>query len=144
MLDAGGNPVALAREDGCGLLRVDIAKAKAWTGLAMGMSPRALRDRFVSRPAFLGALSDVSAGRIAPAPGGVLILVPGGVGDGCGAMEVVGAVGVSGDTSEKDEFVAVLAVQSAGLAADPAVPSDGWRESSLAGHSGCDAPTTAR
>ena len=125
VLDSGGAPVCFAREDGCGLLRHDIARAKAWTCLAMGMSSRALRDRFATRSAFLGALSDVSAGRLAPAPGGVLIVDADG--------EVVGAVGVSGDASDKDEACAIDAVRRAGFASDPLRPAENWEHSDLSG-----------
>jgi uncharacterized protein GlcG (DUF336 family) len=57
-------------------------------------------------------------------PGGVLILDQ--------EQFVVGAVGISGDTSDKDEMVAVLAVRSVGLGSDPQQPPDGWADSSLA------------
>lgn len=120
-------PQAL-REDGCGVLRVDVARGKAYACLSMGMSSRRIRDRLAGRPTFVGALSDVSGGRFVPVPGGVLI-----VDEGSG--DAIGAVGVSGDTSDKDEMVAVVAVNAqAGLRADPAAPSEAWRASSLGPH----------
>ena len=122
-LDAGGKPVAMQSEDGSGLLRFDIAFGKAWGALGMGISSRLIRDRLAARPAFQAALAAASDGRFVPVPGGVLVQTGEGV--------TVGAVGVSGDTSEKDEYCAVEAIRSAGLAPEPAEPDPGWRGSSL-------------
>jgi glc operon protein GlcG len=74
VLDAGGQLVAFKREDGCGVLRYDIAFGKAWAALGMGMSTRLIRDRLANRPAFQSALASASDGRFIPVPGGVLIL----------------------------------------------------------------------
>ena len=90
VLDAGGHLVALKREDGSGILRPQIALGKAWGALGMGFSSRLIRDRLTDRPTFVTALATASEGRFVPVPGGVLIRA----GDG----EVVGAVGISGDT----------------------------------------------
>ena len=57
VLDAGGNLVCFKREDGCGLLRHDIAFGKAWAALGMGMPTRLIRDRLAQRPGFQGALA---------------------------------------------------------------------------------------
>ncbi|MCC2664379.1 MAG: heme-binding protein, partial [Geminicoccaceae bacterium] len=80
----------------------------------MGQSSRAIRDRLQDNPAFLNALAAASGGRFVAVPGGVLIR------DGAGA--VVGAVGISGDRSEKDEYCAITGVRAAGYAPDPAAP----------------------
>jgi uncharacterized protein GlcG (DUF336 family) len=109
VLDAGGHPVALKREDRSGIMRVDIATGKAWGGLGMGFGSRELFDRSSKQPMFITALAAVSQGRMVPAPGGVLIR--GGDGD------VVGAVGISGDTSDNDEVCAVAGIEAAGLKA---------------------------
>lgn len=122
-LDAGGRPVAMQSEDGSGLLRFDIAFGKAWGALGMGISSRLIRDRLAARPAFQAALAAASDGRFVPVPGGVLVQTGEGV--------TIGAVGVSGDTSEKDEYCAVEAIRSAGLAPEPAEPDPDWRGSSL-------------
>lgn len=114
VLDAGGNLVAFKREDGSGILRGDIATGKAWGALGMGISSRTIRDRLSDRPAFQGALSAASQGRFVPVPGGVLIC------DGNGTA--LGAVGISGDASDKDEFCAVEAVKAAGYAPIPRSP----------------------
>lgn len=125
VVDSGGNDVVVLREDGCGVLRSKIARGKAYAALSMGMSSRAIRDRLRDRPAFQGALSDVAEGRFVPVPGGVLIL------DAKG--RALGAVGVSGDTSDKDEMAAIVAVSEAELMADPPEPAANWPSSSLGG-----------
>jgi len=123
VLDAGGHLVALKREDGSGILRPDIAIGKAWGALGMGVSSRLLRDRLTDRPTFVTALAAASDGRFVPVPGGVLIRAADG--------EVLGAVGISGDTSDKDEYCAIEGVKAAGLAPDPAEPAPAWAESKL-------------
>jgi glc operon protein GlcG len=123
VLDAGGNLVCFKREDGCGVLRFDIALGKAWAALGMGMSTRLIRERMAQRPAFQSALAAASDGRFIPTPGGVLILDPAGRG--------IGAVGVSGDASDKDEYCAIQGVLAAGCAADPSAPDPDWRGARL-------------
>lgn len=123
VLDAGGNIVCFKREDGCGVLRFDIAKGKAWAALGMGMSTRQIRDRLAQRPAFQSALAAVSDGRFIPTPGGVLILDPDG--------QAIGAVGISGDASDKDEFCAITAVLAGGFASEPSESNPGWRDAGL-------------
>ena len=119
VLDAAGSPVVYKREDGAGLLRFDIAMGKAWGALGMGLSSRAIRDRLKDNPTFQNALAAASGGRFVPVPGGVLIL------DAAGAA--IGAVGISGDTSDRDEYCAIMAIQQAGFASDPAEPQPNWR-----------------
>ncbi len=123
VLDAGGNLVAFKREDGCGMLRFDIAFGKAWAALGMGMSTRLIRDRLKERPAFQGALAAASDGRFIPVPGGVLIL------DAAGAA--IGAVGISGDASDRDEYCAVTAIRAAGFGSEPAQPNPEWKSAGL-------------
>ncbi len=123
VLDSGGHLVAFKREDGSAILRPQVAMGKAWGALAMGMSTRLLRDRLSDRPTFMNALSEASGGRLIPVPGGVLIRDQQG--------QVIGAVGVSGDTSDKDELVAIFGVEAAGLTPDPAEPDPDWENSSL-------------
>lgn len=123
VLDAGGNLVAFKREDGCGVLRFDIAFGKAWGALGMGMSTRLIRDRLKERPAFQGALAAAAGGRFIPVPGGVLVLDAGGT--------AIGAVGISGDASDKDEYCAIAGIHAAGLASEPAAPSPDWRAAGL-------------
>lgn len=109
ILDAGAHIKACLREDGATFLRVDVARAKAWGALGLGVSSRALGTMAAERPAFFAALSDIADGRLAPVPGGVLIR------DADSA--VIGAVGISGDISDKDEACVVAGIEAAGLKA---------------------------
>jgi uncharacterized protein GlcG (DUF336 family) len=106
VLDEGGNLKALKRDDGASILRPMIATGKAWGAVGMGESSRSLGNRLKERPAFLGALSDMSAGKVVPVPGGVLII------DG---DEILGAAGASGGTADEDEACVVAGIQAAGL-----------------------------
>jgi uncharacterized protein GlcG (DUF336 family) len=110
VLDAGGHTIVLKRSDGSGILRADIAFGKAWGALGMGLSSRALAKRSAAAPIFYSSLAAVSAGRLIPVPGGVLVKTEDG--------SVVGAVGVSGDTSDHDEDCAVQAIRSVNLIPD--------------------------
>lgn len=123
VLDAGGQTVSYRREDGCGVLRHDIAHGKAWGALGMGMSTRQIRDRLANRPSFQAALAAASDGRFIPTPGGVLIVNAQGQG--------IGAVGISGDASDKDEFCAIEAIRAAGLTPEPPQPAANWNEAGL-------------
>src|SRR5690242_8119726 len=107
VLDAGGHLVAFKREDRSGLLRFDIAFGKAWGALGMGFGSRGLAERVGKAPAFIQALTAASKGRVVPNPGGVLIANAQG--------DVIGAVGISGDTSDKDEACAVAGIEAASL-----------------------------
>jgi uncharacterized protein GlcG (DUF336 family) len=122
VLDAGGNLVAFKREDGCGVLRFDIARGKAWAALGMGMSTRLIRDRMAQRPTFQSALAAAADGRFIPVPGGVLVMRE---------ATAIGAVGISGDASDKDEYCAIAAIRACGLASDPAEPDPEWRAAGL-------------
>ena len=106
VLDDGGHVKALKREDGASILRPTIAIGKAWGAVGMGESSRQLSERLKERPAFLGALSDMSGGKVVPVAGGVLIM------DG---NEIIGAVGVSGGTADEDELCAIEGIKAAGL-----------------------------
>jgi uncharacterized protein GlcG (DUF336 family) len=117
VLDAGGHMVAMKREDRSGILRAQIATGKAWGPLGMGFGGREFARRAAGGGGlFLTALMAASEGRIVPAPGGVLIRA------GKGG-EIVGSVGISGDTSDKDEVCAVHGIASAGLVADTGDPA---------------------
>lgn len=110
VLDDGGHPIAMKRDDGSEFLRPQIANAKAWGALGMGLPSRLLRDRADKLPVFMTALTTISEGRLVALPGGVIIR------DEAGS--ILGAVGVSGDVSEPDEICAVAGVEAAGLQAD--------------------------
>jgi len=111
VLDAGGHLVAFKREDKSGILRFDIAYGKAWGSLGMGFGSRTLADRAANTPQFFTMLAAASGGRIVTNPGGVLIRNAGG--------DIIGAVGISGDTSDNDEACAIAGIEAAGLKADP-------------------------
>src|SRR4029077_18914783 len=99
VLDNGGHLVAFKREDKAGILRFDIAFAKAWGALGMGFGSRTLASRAAKTPQLITMLAAGSGGRDGANPGGVL------VGDSPGNL--VGACGISGDPSDKDEMCAV-------------------------------------
>ena len=115
VLDAGGHLVALKREDGSGILRVEIAAGKASAALGLGLSSRAIGELNQDRVAFLGAVAAASKGRFVAVAGGVLIRAEDGA--------TLGAVGVSGDTSDNDEHCAIVGVQAAGYRSEPAQPA---------------------
>jgi uncharacterized protein GlcG (DUF336 family) len=115
VLDAGGHMVAMKREDGSSLLRPEIAGGKAWGALGMGFGGREFARRAAANPGFVQALSVASGGRIVPVPGGVLIRNAQG--------EILGAVGISGDTSDNDEVCAVYGIGCAALSADTGDPA---------------------
>ena len=123
VLDAGGRVVATKSEDGSGLLRFGIALGKAWGALGMGISSRSIRDRLKERPTFQNALAAASGGKLIPVPGGVLIDDTDGY--------TIGAVGISGDTSEKDEYCAIGGIKTAGLHSEPATIDPSWKSSKL-------------
>ncbi len=107
VLDARGCLIAYAMEDG-GLLREVVAKGKAYGALGLGRSSRAIEQLAKDRPHFINAIIEASGGRLVPVPGGVLIKQ---------GAAIIGAVGVSGDTSDNDEAAAVAGIQAAGLTA---------------------------
>lgn len=107
VLDAGGHPVAFAREDGASFYRERIAVAKARGALGMGSDTRDLAQRAAGNPVFFQSVAVAVGGDIAFSPGGVLLR------DATGA--VIGAVGVSGDTADCDEECARAGIGAAGL-----------------------------
>lgn len=110
VLDPGGHQVVVKREDEAGLLRVDIANAKAWGTLGMGVGGARFSAHAKRDPVFFSALAAISGGRLASSRGGVIVR------DGDGA--ILGAVGVSGARPEHDEACSVSGVEAAGLVAD--------------------------
>jgi uncharacterized protein GlcG (DUF336 family) len=105
VLDAGGHVLAFERSDGSSPGRFDIARAKAHGAVMLGLGGRAQMARAEAQPYFMAALSAVYDGKILPVPGGVLIR------DAVGA--VVGAVGVTGDTSDNDAIAAEAGIHAA-------------------------------
>lgn len=123
VLDSGGKLIAMKSEDGSSLLRFDVAFGKAWGSLGMGISSRAIRDKLSARPCFQNSLMAASGGQLVPVPGGVLVENSEGT--------VIGAVGISGDTSEKDEYCAISAIRKAGYISEPREVDENWQKSKL-------------
>ncbi|MGE0417414.1 MAG: heme-binding protein [Acetobacteraceae bacterium] len=110
VLDARGVLKAYAAEDGTSLRRAEIAIGKAHGALSMGVGSRTLGLRAQERPHFIAAVTHVVGGSMVPVAGGVLIK---------GENGFLGAVGVTGDTSDNDEAAALAGIAAAGLTADP-------------------------
>ncbi|MEY4502430.1 MAG: hypothetical protein RIS52_2320 [Pseudomonadota bacterium] len=110
VLDAGGHALALLRDEKASIYRPEIAMAKAAGCLGMGFGGREIAKRATAVPGFIAALNGIFPKGILPVPGGVLIR------DGAGAL--IGAVGVTGDTSDNDEISALAGIAAAGLVAD--------------------------
>jgi len=111
VLDSGGHVVCAKREDGSGIVRFEIAVGKAYGALGMGWGSRTMMERAAQNPNFLTSIVAASGGRLVPNPGGVLIRDAG--------NQIVGAIGISGDTADNDEIIAVAGIEAAGLKADP-------------------------
>lgn len=110
VLDAGGHLKALSRADGASLMRPQIAMAKAWGAVGVGVSSRKLGEMGEQRPMFMNALINISDQKLLPVPGGVLVRNA--------ANQIVGSVGITGDLSDEDEHCAITGIQAAGLNAD--------------------------
>jgi uncharacterized protein GlcG (DUF336 family) len=110
VVDARGALRAYAEEDGNPILRSKIASGKAFGAVAFGAGSRRLHQIGVERPHMAAALVEMAGGALVPVPGGVLIRDKGGA--------LLGAVGVSGDTSDNDEAAAVAGIAAAGLTAE--------------------------
>lgn len=103
VLDAGGHPIALQREDGASNLRPQIAMGKASSALGLGVSSRVIGEMAAERPTFIASLAGLADAAIVPAAGGIIVYKAG---------EVIGAVGVTGDTSDNDEACALASVET--------------------------------
>ncbi|MBC8716622.1 heme-binding protein [Ochrobactrum sp. Marseille-Q0166] len=110
VFDAGGHLKAFQKQDGTSILRFEIASGKAFGALAVGAGSRWLNNQAKERPHFLEGLSNVSGGKIVAVPGGVLIRNS--------SNEIIGAVGISGDTSDNDELAAIAGIEANGFVAD--------------------------
>jgi len=110
VLDARGAVIAVASEDGTSLKRFEIAHGKAKGAISFGIPSRKIGQMAIDRPHFFAGAAQAVGGEVVPVPGGVLIR------DAAGTL--IGAVGVSGDTSDNDEAAATAGIAAAGLAAD--------------------------
>lgn len=111
VLDPGGHVVAAEREDGSSMKRFEIGFGKAYGALSLGMGSRSIMGRAEQQPYFVAAITSAVGGALVPVPGGVLVRDADGV--------LLGAVGVTGDTSDNDEAAAVAGIEAAGLVAQP-------------------------
>jgi uncharacterized protein GlcG (DUF336 family) len=109
-VDARGALVAFAAEDGVSLKRETVARGKADGAIGLGVGSRQIGKMAAERPHFIVAVTHAVGGSLIPVPGGVLIR------DAKGG--VIGAVGVSGDTSDNDELAAAAGIAAAGFMAD--------------------------
>jgi uncharacterized protein GlcG (DUF336 family) len=108
--DPGARPKAFRKEDGSAMMRFEMALGKAYAALALGRSSSLVRLRTEERPLFMNFLMGASGGQIFPEGGGLLIRNDRG--------EVIGAVGVTGDTQERDEELAAHGIRAASLKTD--------------------------
>ena len=109
VLDESGNLKAFAREDGASMFRFEVAQAKAWGAVGMGVSSRVLFERAKGNPNFFVSLASAANGRFLPQTGAVLIKDAEG--------RTIGAVGASGGTGDEDEAICIAGVTAAGLTA---------------------------
>ena len=109
VLDEAGHLKAFAREDGASMFRFEVAQAKAWGAVGMGVSSRLLGQRAKDNPNFFVSLAATAGGKFLPQTGAVLIRNAAG--------ELLGAVGASGGTGDEDEAICIAGVVSAGLVA---------------------------
>ena len=109
VLDPGGHVIAFQRQDGASTMRFQISSGKAAGALALGISSRKIGEMAAERPSFIASLGLLAQGGLIPAAGGVIVLGDKG--------EVLGAVGVTGDTSDNDEACALSGIAAAGLKA---------------------------
>ena len=107
VLDDAGDLIAYAREDGASMFRFDIARAKAWGAVGMGVSSRTLGERAKDNPNFFVFLSATLNGRFLPQTGAVLVKDKDG--------QILGAIGASGGTGDQDEAVCIVGVTAVGL-----------------------------
>ena len=110
VLDQGGHILALVRDERASIYRPEIATGKASGCLGMGFGGRELARRAQAMPAFFDAINSLTGGEVVPVAGGVLIRNAEG--------RILGAIGISGDTSDNDEHCALKAIDEAGLVAD--------------------------
>ena len=106
VLDAGGHVLAFEREDGAAPGRFGIAQGKAYGAVMLGIAGRAQMARAEAQAYFIAAMNGVYDGKFVPVPGGVLVRHNG---------AIIGAVGVTGDTSENDVIAAMAGIDAAGL-----------------------------
>lgn len=108
VLDGGGHLIAMQREDGASTLRPQIAIGKAAGSLGLGISSRKIGDMAAERPTFVATLASLAPQGLIPAAGGLIV---------AGSETPIGAIGVTGDTSDNDELCALAGLAATELAA---------------------------
>jgi uncharacterized protein GlcG (DUF336 family) len=108
VLDAGGHLLAFEREDGASPGRFEIARGKAHGAVMLGMPGSAQMARAEGQAYFMAAVNGAFGGKVVPVPGGVLVMQD---------ETVLGAVGVTGDSSDNDAAAAVAGIEAAGFEA---------------------------
>lgn len=111
IIDAGGHLKAFEREDGASNYRFAVSNGKASVAVGMGMGSRAMFNRAEQQAYFVSAVGALEGTSVIPVPGGVLVKDKKGT--------ILGAVGISGDTSDNDEAAAIAGIEAAGFVADP-------------------------
>lgn len=111
VLDAGGHVKAALKQDGCSMLRFEIAYGKAYAALSLGRSSRLVLQKSREKPIFMENLQQLASGPMFLEGGGQLIR-------DAASGEVVGAVGVTGDVNEMDDLAAVAGIHAAGFKSD--------------------------
>ncbi|MGR3512621.1 MAG: GlcG/HbpS family heme-binding protein [Paracoccaceae bacterium] len=107
VLDTGGHVKAFEREDGASPGRFEIARGKAYGVIMTGMTGSAMMQRAEDQAYFVNALNGAFGGQVVPVPGGVLVMDS--------RERIIGAVGVTGDTSDNDAEAALAGIEAAGL-----------------------------
>jgi len=110
VLDAGGHVLAFERDDGASPGRFAIAHGKAYGAIMLGMAGTAQMQRAEDQAYFMAAVNGVFGGQVIPVPGGILVR------DKKGA--VIGAVGVTGDSSDNDMAAGLVGITAAGLTSE--------------------------
>lgn len=110
VVEPGAVVKAFQKEDGSSMVRFEMAYGKAYASLALGRASRLVKIRNEEKPAFMRYLLSATDNKIFPEGGGMLIRAENG--------EVIGAVGVTGDTEDRDEELAIHGIHAAGLKTD--------------------------
>jgi uncharacterized protein GlcG (DUF336 family) len=110
VLDAGGHVKAFERQDGASPGRFAIAQGKAYGAVMLGMPGSAQMERAEAQPYFIVTANAALGGKMIPVPGGALIQN--------GRGQIMGALGVTGDTSDNDLIAAVAGIEASGLVAN--------------------------
>ncbi len=110
VVEPGCKVKAFKKEDGSSMIRFEMAFGKAYAALSLGRSSKLVRERAQERPIFMRYLMAASGEQIFPEGGGMLIRDDSG--------DVIGAVGVTGDTEDRDEELAIHGIHAAGLKTD--------------------------